>query len=525
MFNSLSDRLTATFKNLRGKGRLSEADIDATVREIRRALLDADVAVPVVREFTAHVKERALGAEVSEALNPSQQIVKIVNEELVSILGGSTRRINMAKSGPTIIMLAGLQGAGKTTLAGKLAHWLKGQGHTPMLIASDLQRPNAVTQLKVVGERAGVPVYAPHPGVTSEFDVPTGDPVQVARDGVAEARAKLHDVVIVDTAGRLGVDAELMQQARNIRDAIEPHEVLFVIDAMIGQDAVNTANAFNEGVDFTGVVLSKLDGDARGGAALSVASVTGKPIMFASTGENVTDFEQFHPDRMASRILDMGDILTLIEQAEAQWDKAEADRMAKKFIDQEDFTFEDFLTQMQQIRKLGSMKKLLMMMPGAAQMRQQLEAFDEREIDRVEAIVRSMTPHERVAPRIINGSRRARIAKGAGVTVSEVNQLMERFAQAQKMMKKLASGKMPGMPGGMQMPGMAAAAGGARKNAKNNKKKKARSGNPQKRAAQEAAAAKAQQARAGAAFGQQAQNQEMDLSSMNLPKGFEKFLQ
>lgn len=526
MFNSLSDRLTATFKNLRGKGRLSEADIDATVREIRRALLDADVAVPVVREFVAHVKERALGAEVSEALNPSQQIVKIVNDELVSILGGSTRRINMAKSGPTIIMLAGLQGAGKTTLAGKLAYWLKGQGHTPMLIASDLQRPNAVTQLKVVGERAGVPVYAPHPGVTSEFDVPTGDPVQVARDGVAEARAKLHDVVIVDTAGRLGVDAELMQQARDIRDAIEPNEVLFVIDAMIGQDAVNTANAFNEGVDFTGVVLSKLDGDARGGAALSVASVTGKPIMFASTGENVTDFEQFHPDRMASRILDMGDILTLIEQAEAQWDKAEADRMAKKFIDQEDFTFEDFLAQMQQIRKLGSMKKLLMMMPGAAQMRQQLEAFDEREIDRVEAIVRSMTPHERVAPRIINGSRRARIAKGAGVTVSEVNQLMERFAQAQKMMKKLASGKMPGMPGGMQMPGMAAAAGGARKNAKNNKKKKkAHSGNPQKRAAQEAAAAKAQQARAGAAFGQQAQDQQMDLSSMNLPKGFEKFLQ
>ncbi len=526
MFNSLSDRLTATFKNLRGKGRLTEADIDATVREIRRALLDADVAVPVVREFTAHVKERALGAEVSEALNPSQQIVKIVNDELVGVLGGSTRRINMAKSGPTIIMLAGLQGAGKTTLAGKLAYWLKNQGHTPMLIASDLQRPNAVTQLKVVGERAGVPVYAPHPGVTSEFDVPTGDPVQVARDGVAEARAKLHDVVIVDTAGRLGVDAELMQQARNIRDAIEPHEVLFVIDAMIGQDAVDTANAFNEGVDFTGVVLSKLDGDARGGAALSVASVTGKPIMFASTGENVTDFEQFHPDRMASRILDMGDILTLIEQAEAQWDKAEADRMAKKFIDQEDFTFEDFLAQMQQIRKLGSMKKLLMMMPGAAQMRQQLEAFDEREIDRVEAIVRSMTPHERVAPRIINGSRRARIAKGAGVTVSEVNQLMERFAQAQKMVKKLASGKMPGIPGGMKMPGMAAAAGGARKHAKNNKKKKGRSGNPQKRAAQEAAAAaKAQQARAGASFGQQAQDQQMDLSSMNLPKGFEKFLQ
>ena len=525
MFNSLSDRLTATFKNLRGKGRLSEADIDATVREIRRALLDADVAVPVVREFVAHVKERALGAEVSEALNPSQQIVKIVNEELVGILGGQTRRINMAKSGPTIIMLAGLQGAGKTTLAGKLAKWLKGQGHTPLLVASDLQRPNAVTQLKIVGERAGVPVFAPHPGVTSEFDTPTGDPVQVARDGVAEARAKLHDVVIVDTAGRLGVDAELMQQARNIRDAIEPQEVLFVIDAMIGQDAVNTANAFNEGVDFTGVVLSKLDGDARGGAALSVASVTGKPIMFASTGENVGDFEQFHPDRMASRILDMGDILTLIEQAEANWDKAEADRMAKKFIDQEDFTFEDFLAQMQQIRKLGSMKKLLMMMPGAAQIRQQLEAFDEREIDRVEAIVRSMTPHERVAPKIINGSRRARIAKGAGVTVSEVNQLMERFAQAQKMMKKLAAGKMSGVPSGMQMPGMAAAGGGNRKkNKKNNKKKGSRSGNPMKRAQQEAQAQQAEKARQGAAFGQQTQQQELDLADMNLPKGFEKFL-
>ncbi|MBM7050916.1 signal recognition particle protein [Rothia sp. ZJ1223] len=523
MFNSLSDRLTATFKNLRGKGRLTEADIDATVREIRRALLDADVAVPVVREFTAGVKERALGTEVSEALNPSQQIVKIVNEELVKILGGQTRRINMAKTGPTIIMLAGLQGAGKTTLAGKLSHWLKAQGHTPMLVASDLQRPNAVNQLKVVGSRAGVPVYAPHPGVTSEFDTVTGDPVQVARDGVAEARAKLHDVVIVDTAGRLGVDAELMAQARNIRDAINPHEVLFVIDAMIGQDAVNTANAFNEGVDFTGVVLSKLDGDARGGAALSVASVTGKPIMFASTGENVTDFEQFHPDRMASRILDMGDVLSLIEQAEQTWDKAEADRMAQKFVDREDFTFEDFLAQMQQIRKMGSMKKLLMMMPGAAQMRQQLEAFDEREIDRVEAIVRSMTPHERVAPKIINGSRRARIAKGSGVTVSEVNQLMERFAQAQKMMKKLANGQMPGMPGGMQVPGMAAAGGAKKKNAKGNNKKKKGSGNPAKRAQQEQAVQQKAQAAKGSAFGQQ-NNQDFDMKDMNLPKGFEKFL-
>ncbi|BAS09503.1 signal recognition particle protein [Arthrobacter sp. Hiyo4] len=452
MFNSLSDRLTATFKNLRGKGRLTEADVDATVREIRRALLDADVAVPVVREFTARVRERALGAEVSGALNPSQQIVKIVNEELVEILGGETRRIRLAKTGPTIIMLAGLQGAGKTTLAGKLAKWLKAQGHSPLLVACDLQRPNAVTQLQVVGNRAGVPVFAPHPGATSELEHPAGDPVAVARAGVEEARQKLHDVVIVDTAGRLGVDAEMMEQASEIRRAIVPNEVLFVIDAMIGQDAVNTAVAFDEGVNFTGIVLSKLDGDARGGAALSVASVTGKPVMFASTGEGVDDFELFHPDRMASRILDMGDVLTLIEQAEKNWDKDEAARMAKKFADQEDFTLDDFLSQMQQIRNMGSMKKMLMMMPGAQNIREQLENFDEREIDRVEAIVRSMTPHERVAPKIINGSRRARIARGSGVHVSEVNGLLERFGQAQKMMKKMAQGGgMPGMPG---MPGM-----------------------------------------------------------------------
>ncbi|MGZ4662924.1 MAG: signal recognition particle protein, partial [Arthrobacter sp.] len=387
MFNSLSDRLTATFKNLRGKGRLTEADVDATVREIRRALLDADVAVPVVREFTGRVRERGLGAEVSGALNPSQQIVKIVNEELVEILGGETRRIRLAKTGPTIIMLAGLQGAGKTTLAGKLSKWLKAQGHSPILVACDLQRPNAVTQLQVVGQRAGVPVFAPHPGASStELEHPAGDPVAVARAGVEEAKRTLHDVVIVDTAGRLGVDAEMMEQARQIRRAIVPNEVLYVVDSMIGQDAVNTAMAFDEGVNFTGIVLSKLDGDARGGAALSVASVTGKPVMFASTGEGLDDFELFHPDRMASRILDMGDVLTLIEQAEKSWDKDEAARMAKKFADQEDFTLDDFLSQMQQIRNMGSMKKMLMMMPGAQNIRQQLEQFDEREIDRVEAI-------------------------------------------------------------------------------------------------------------------------------------------
>ncbi|MBO0895983.1 MULTISPECIES: signal recognition particle protein [Arthrobacter] len=525
MFNSLSDRLTTTFKNLRGKGRLTEADVDATVREIRRALLDADVAVPVVRAFTASVKERALGLEVSQALNPGQQVVKIVNEELVGILGGETRRLRLAKNPPTVIMLAGLQGAGKTTLAGKLSKHLKSQGHSPLLVAADLQRPNAVKQLQVNGERAGVPVYAPHPGVSSEFESATGDPVAVARQGIEEARTKLHDVVIVDTAGRLGVDAELMQQAADIRAAINPDEVLFVIDAMIGQDAVNTAQAFNEGVNFTGVVLTKLDGDARGGAALSVASVTGKPIMFASTGEALTDFEVFHPDRMASRILDLGDVLTLIEQAEQNWDKDEASRMAKKFADQEDFTLDDFLQQMQQLRKMGSMKKMLMMMPGAAGMREQLENFDEREIDRVEAIVRSMTPHERVAPKIINGSRRARIARGSGVHVSEVNGLLERFVQAQKMMKKMASGGgIPGMPG-MAGPG---GFGGSRKKQQAAKgKKKAKSGNPAK-AAQERAEAEARRAGArkalptGSAFG--GQDADFDPASLNLPKGFEKFL-
>ncbi|MEE1620696.1 signal recognition particle protein [Zafaria sp. Z1313] len=515
MFNSLSDRLSATFKNLRGKGRLSEADVDGTVREIRRALLDADVAVSVVREFTAHVKERALGEEVSQALNPGQQVVKIVNDELVRILGGQTRRLTLAKYPPTVIMLAGLQGAGKTTLAGKLAKHLKSEGHTPLLVAADLQRPNAVKQLQVNGERAGVPVYAPHPGVSSEFEAATGDPVVVARNGVSEARQKQHDIVIVDTAGRLGVDAEMMQQAADIRAAINPHEVLFVIDAMIGQDAVNTAQAFNDGVDFTGVVLSKLDGDARGGAALSVASVTGKPVMYASTGEGLGDFEVFHPDRMASRILDMGDILSLIEQAEKTWDKGEAERMAQKFVDREDFTLDDFLAQMQQIRKMGSMKKMLQMMPGAQISRQQLEQFDERQIDRVEAIVRSMTPHERVAPKIINGSRRARIAKGSGVSVSEVNQMLERFGEAQKMMKRMAAGgAIPGMGG----------AGRARKGqSKGGAKKKQKFGNPAKAAQAAAEAQNRKPASSGAAFGQQSA-QDFDPSQLNLPKGFDKFL-
>ncbi|SNU00568.1 signal recognition particle subunit FFH/SRP54 (srp54) [Ruaniaceae bacterium KH17] len=474
MFASLSDRITASFKSLRGKGRLSPEDIAATISEIRRALLDADVALPAVRAFTAKVRERAEGADLSQALNPGQQVIKIVHEELVEILGGESRDLNFAKNPPTVIMLAGLQGAGKTTLAGKLAYWLKDQGHTPILVAADLQRPNAVTQLQIVGERAGVPVWAPEPGNG------VGDPVVVARSGVANAQAKQHDVVIVDTAGRLGVDADMMDQAIRIRDAVQPDEILFVLDAMIGQDAVNTSIAFRDGVGFTGVVLTKLDGDARGGAALSVRTVTGQPVLFASTGEGLKDFERFHADRMAGRILDMGDILTLIEQAERTFDQEEAAKVAEKAMSGE-LTLDDFLKQLQQIKKMGSMKKMLGMLPGMAQAREQLENFDEREVDRVEAIVRSMTPAERANVKILNGSRRSRIAKGSGTTVTEVNQLVQRFEQAQVMMKQMGGGVAGGGLG--RMPGMGKKAKG--RMAPQQPRKKGKSGNPAKRARQE----------------------------------------
>ena len=534
MFATLSDRLTSTFKNLRSKGRLSEADIDATVREIRRALLDADVAVPVVRAFTAQVRERALSAEVSGALNPAQQVVKIVNEELVAVLGGEQRPLVFAKNPPTVIMLAGLQGSGKTTLAGKLALHLKGLGHTPLLVAADLQRPNAVTQLQVVGERAGVPVFAPHPGAQEDAGggvvTPPGDPVEVARQGLAAAVSRQHDVLIVDTAGRLGIDAEMMQQAADIRDAVAPDEILFVIDAMIGQDAVTTAMAFADGVGFTGVVLSKLDGDARGGAALSVATVTGRPIIFASTGEKLTDFEVFHPDRMASRILDLGDVLSLIEQAEKAFDAEATEAMAGKLAAGDDFTLEDFLSQMQGFKQMGSMKKMLGMLPGMGQMREAIENFDEREVDRIEAIVRSMTPAERRVPKIINGSRRARIARGSGTTTTDVNQLLERFAGAQKMMKQMARGGGMGMPGMGNLPGMGGKKARGRMAPQPQVRGKAKSGNPAKRAQQEReaaqrAAGQLPKAPAGSAFGLGGPaNREPDPASLELPPGLEKFL-
>lgn len=514
MFSSLSDRLTATLKNLRGKGRLTQADIDATVSEIRRALLDADVAVPAVRAFTQKVREYATEAELAKGLNPSQQIIKIVHEELIAILGGESRRLTLAKRPPTVIMLAGLQGAGKTTLAGKLGLWLREQGHTPLLVASDLQRPNAVTQLQVVGEQAGVGVWAPQPGNG------VGDPVQVAQSGVEHAREKFFDVVIVDTAGRLGVDEEMMGQARDIRDAVNPDETLFVVDAMIGQDAVNTAEAFRDGVGFSGVVLSKLDGDARGGAALSIRTVTGQPVLFASTGEKLTDFELFHPDRMASRILDMGDILTLIEQAEKAFDEEQAADIARKISGDGDFTLQDFLSQMQQLRNMGSMQKMLGMLPGMGQMREQLENFDEREIDRVQAIIYSMTPAERENPKLINGSRRSRIAKGSGTTVQEINGLLDRFDKAKTMMRSMARGGgmpgMPGMPGGGMMPGMGKKAKG--RMAPQRRKVKGKSGNPAKRAQQER-----EMAARLAAKQNEPRAVPTDPSELDLPAGFDQY--
>lgn len=523
VFDTLSDRLSATFKSLRGKGRLSEQDIDAAAREIRIALLEADVALPVVRSFIANVKERARGEEVSKALNPGQQVLKIVNDELVGILGGETRRLRFAKTAPTVIMLAGLQGAGKTTLAGKLGLWLKGQGHSPLLVACDLQRPNAVNQLSVVAERAGVAVYAPQPGNG------VGDPVQVAKDSVEYARTKQFDIVIVDTAGRLGIDQELMRQAADIRDAVSPDEILFVVDAMIGQDAVNTAEAFRDGVGFDGVVLSKLDGDARGGAALSIAHVTGKQIMFASNGEKLDEFDAFHPDRMAGRILDMGDMLTLIEQAEKTFSQAEAEKMAAKLAKgPKEFTLDDFLAQMEQVRKMGSISKLLGMLPGMGQIKDQINNIDERDVDRTAAIIKSMTPAERHDPHIINGSRRARIAKGSGVEVSAVKSLVERFFEARKMMSRMAQGGgMPGMPG---IPGMGGGPGRQKKQVKQAKGKR-KSGNPMKRKEEEAAAAARREqgpqadepAAAGNPFGLPAGGGQAG-QDFDLPDEFKKFM-
>ena len=473
MFEGLTSRFSGAFSKLRSRGKLSSSDINDTFSEIRDALLDADVALDVVNEFVENTQSKSLELlkDIQAGSNQAQAVFDLVHQELVSILGGAARRIRFAKNPPTVILLAGLQGAGKTTLAGKLAKHLKEQGNTPLLIASDLQRPNAVTQLQVVGEQVGVPVFAPEPGNG------VGNPVKVAKDGLDFAKQKLHNMVIVDTAGRLGVDEDLMKEAIAIRDAVNPDEILFVVDAMIGQDAVRTAKAFGDGVGFDGVVLTKLDGDARGGAALSIAKLTGKPIFFASTGEKLSDFDVFYPERMASRILGMGDVATLAEQAKKALDTETSKKLEEKFVKGEDFTLEDFLEQLQGIAKMGNMSKILSMMPGAAQMKKQIEAIDDTEITKSTAIVQSMTPAERRDPKILNGSRRARIAKGSGRQVSEVNNLVDRFGQAQKAMKMARNGgSIPGMPA---MPGMPAP------KQQIIHKKKSKSGNPAKRAAEE----------------------------------------
>ncbi len=440
MFDSLSDRLQGVMQSLKGHGKLTAEDVDAAMREIRLALLEADVNFKVVREFVAHVKERALGAEVMESLTPAQQVVKIVNEELVALMGGGDSRLAFSGHPPTVVLMAGLQGSGKTTTCAKLAKMLKKDGKSPVLIAADVYRPAAIDQLQTLAERVGVPCYA------AGVDV---DPVDIARDGVAYARAH-GDVAIVDTAGRLHVDEELMAELVNIRDAVKPHNVLLVVDAMTGQDAVNAADAFKGRVDLDGVVLTKLDGDARGGAALSVRAVTGKPIKFASIGEKLDDFDVFHPDRMASRILGMGDVLSLIEKAEESLDAKQAAEMEAK-LRRAEFTFEDFLDQLKQVRKMGSLSSILGMLPGMPGMKDLKNVqVDDRQLDRIEAMVFSMTGQERRHPDIIDGSRRRRIAAGSGTSVQDVNNLLKQYREMQKMLKMFAGGKMKGF----RLPGM-----------------------------------------------------------------------
>ena len=482
MFDSLSSKFSDLFGSLRRKGRITPEDIESTCQELRTALLEADVALSVTEGFVEKIRSRSLERlpEIRQSTNQSEEIYSIINQELIAILGGQGRRIRYAKTGPTIIMLAGLQGSGKTTLAGKLARFLKEEGNTPLLVAADLQRPNAVTQLQVLAESISVPIFAPEAGNG------VGDPVKVAKSAITYAKEKVHNVVIVDTAGRLGIDSELMQQASSIRDAISPNEILFVVDAMMGQDALNTSLAFLEGVGFDGVVLTKLDGDAKAGAALSIVEVTGKPILFTSSGEKLTDFDYFYPERMASRILGLGDIATLAEQAKRALDGDSAKRLEEKFVSGQDFTLEDFLEQLGAMKKMGSMTKLLGMLPGAnsAAMKKQIDSIDDNELVRTQAIVQSMTPSERRDPKILNGSRRARIALGSGRSVTEVNSLVDRFSAAQKAMKQMRSGG--GLPAGMSLPGgMSLPTASPMNSPKIAPKKKSRSGNPAKRAAQE----------------------------------------
>jgi signal recognition particle subunit SRP54 len=446
VFDQLSDRLQSTLSDVRNRGKLTETDVDAAMREIRLALLEADVNFKVVKAFTKTLKERCLGSEVLDSLDPGQQVVKIVNEELVELMGGTGRELAMTQSGPTVVLMAGLQGSGKTTACAKLALHLKSQGKDVALAACDVYRPAAVEQLVTVGKRAGAAVY--EQGTEA-------DPVEIAAWALDRARAEQRDVLIVDTAGRLHVDSELMDELAKIRKRTRPHDVLLVVDAMTGQDAVAVAESFAEAAEFDGVVMTKLDGDARGGAALSVKAVTGKPILFASTGEKLEDFDRFHPDRMAQRILGMGDVLSLIEKAEQQVDADEAADLEEK-LRKDQFTLEDFLKQMRQVRKMGPISGLLGMIPGMGAMKQLKNAdVDESQLDRVEAIILSMTPAERANPAMINGSRRKRIASGSGTRVQNVKQVLKQFDQMRKLMRQMATGKMPNEQQLMQMSGAA----------------------------------------------------------------------
>jgi signal recognition particle subunit SRP54 len=434
MFDQLSERLQSTLSEVRSRGKLSESDVDSAMREIRLALLEADVNFKVVKAFTKTLKERCLGSDVLESLDPGQQVVKIVNEELAALMGGTGSELAMASSGPTVILMAGLQGSGKTTACAKLAQFFGKQGKDVALAACDVYRPAAVEQLVTMGKRAGAHIY--ERGTDA-------DPVDIASWALDEARAERRDVLIVDTAGRLHIDQDLMAELAKIRKQTKPHDVLLVVDAMTGQDAVGVAESFAEVAEFDGVVMTKLDGDARGGAALSVKAVTGKPILFASTGEKIEDFDKFHPDRMAQRILGMGDVLSLIEKAEQQVDEDEAEAMQEK-MRRDQFTLEDFLKQMKQVRKMGPLSGIIGMLPGMGAMKQLKNAdVDERELDRVEAIILSMTPKERANPGVINGSRRKRIANGSGTKVQQVNNLVKQFDQMKVMMKAMANGQMP----------------------------------------------------------------------------------
>ena len=429
MFQSLTEKLSAAFKKFRSKGKLTEADVKAGMREIKLALLEADVSFRVVKEFINKVSERAVGAEVLESLLPAQQIVKIVNEELTAVMGGTQSKLQISPEPPTVVMMCGLQGAGKTTHAAKLALMYKKQGKRPMLVACDVYRPAAIKQLEILGQQIGVPVFSMGTGET---------PVKIAEEGVRAAKEKFCDMVFIDTAGRLHIDDDLMNELIAIRDRVRPTEILLTVDAMIGQDAVNVAEKFNEALDITGVILTKLDGDTRGGAALSVRQVTGKPIKFIGTGEKTDAIEPFYPDRMASRILGMGDVLSLIEKAEAAYDEKQAAELEKKMREQS-FTLDDYLEQFRQIKKMGNLDQLMAMMPGMNQAALKGATVDEKALGRTEAIISSMTPEERAKPELLNYSRKQRIAAGSGTTLPDVNRLLKQFEQTQKLMKQFAS--------------------------------------------------------------------------------------